>query len=107
MAKKTTKKDINETVLTGETITLKINGIVNTTEEKEEVISNDKEYENNLDDISIMDLISYEKACALICKKYERAAHIDMAYNEKLKVFSSYYEKIFNKLETLVESKFK
>lgn len=116
MAKKTSKKENNEKVLTDNTVVSLDNEV--TTEivkplNKKVIDKNQEiipiEYSNNenneINDIS--ELIALEKACALICKRYESAARIDKECNGKFKEFTSYYEKIFKKLETIVESKLK
>ena len=61
---------------------------------------------NNIDElknININDLISYEKACALICKRYESAARIEYKdYKDKFNKYKMYYEKIFSEIENRV-----
>ena len=56
----------------------------------------------NVSNISIIELLSLENACALICKKYEMAARIDRENNEKFKEYSGYYQIIFEELEKRV-----
>ena len=62
---------------------------------------------NNISNISITDLIAYEKACALICKKYEIVIRLNNENNAKFKKFSEHYQTIFNELEKRVDNLFK
>lgn len=70
---------------------------------KEEQIKVSKNNTDDLKNISINDLISYEKACALICKRYESAARIEYKdYKDKFNKYKMYYEKIFSEIENRV-----
>jgi hypothetical protein len=53
--------------------------------------------------LTLEDVIYLEKACALICKKYETTARLDMENNRKLTEFTSYYRTIIDELETRVK----
>lgn len=57
---------------------------------------------NSLSDINIMELLSLEQACALLCKRYETTAQLDFNNNAKFKEFKEYYEMIFRELEKRV-----
>ena len=57
---------------------------------------------NKISNISLIDLISLERACALICKRYETTAKLDMVNNNKFKEYKAYYENIFCELEQRV-----
>lgn len=59
---------------------------------------------NKISNICLVDLISLEKACALVCKRYETIAKLDMANNNKFKEYKEYYENIFHELERRVEN---
>lgn len=73
-------------------------------------LSNNEEYVvnepikniNSLKDVNIVDLISYEKACALLCKRYEMSVRVDEENNNKFKEYKNYYEKIFSEIEARV-----
>ena len=70
---------------------------------KEEQIKVSNNNTDDLKNISINDLISYEKACALICKRYESAARIEYKdYKDKFNKYKMYYEKIFSEIENRV-----
>lgn len=70
---------------------------------KEEQIKVSNNNTDNLKNVNIVDLISYEKACALICKRYESAAHIEYRdYKDKFNKYKMYYEKIFSEIENRV-----
>lgn len=71
---------------------------------KEEQIKVSNNNTDDLKNISINDLISYEKACALICKRYESAARIEYKdYKDKFNKYKMYYEKIFSEIENRVD----
>lgn len=53
--------------------------------------------------LTLEDVIYLEKACSLICKKYETTARLDMENNKKLTEFTSYYRTIIDELETRVK----
>ena len=55
-----------------------------------------------LSNISIIELIALEKACALLCKRFETIARLDSTNNAKFKEYQMYYEKIFSELESRV-----
>lgn len=70
---------------------------------KEEQIKVSNNNTDDLKNVNIVDLISYEKACALICKRYESAAHIEYKdYKDKFNKYKMYYEKIFSEIENRV-----
>lgn len=48
-------------------------------------------------------LISYEKACAIVCKRYETRARLDGENNLMFQKFSAYYADILKELEKRVE----
>lgn len=121
MAKKTSKKEKNEIELTdksvtsisNENVTLSNNVVSDTIKEKEKTASNGREYEKNLKEkdvhtlnsVSIEELISYEKACALICRRYESAARIDyMDHRDKFNKYKKCYEEIFSELEYRIDN---
>lgn len=56
----------------------------------------------SFDYLTIQDLMWTEKACALICRKYETTARIDYENNKKLTEFSRYYKMIMDELEKRV-----
>lgn len=49
-------------------------------------------------DLSITELISYEQACALLCRRFEKSVQLDFNNNLKFKEYQRYYEMIFNEL---------
>ena len=57
---------------------------------------------HGLSELNVMELVALEEACALLCKRYETIAQLDMNNNFKFKEFKSYYEMIFNELEKRV-----
>ena len=57
---------------------------------------------NKIGNVSLIDLMFLEKACALLCKRYETSARIDDCNNRKFKEYKEYYEKIFSELEIRV-----
>lgn len=57
-----------------------------------------------IEKMCIEELMWAEKACALICKKYETTARIDFEGNKKLTEFSSYYNEIIHELEKRIIS---
>lgn len=72
---------------------------------KEEQIKVSNNNTDDLKNISINDLISYEKACALICKRYESAARIEYKdYKDKFNKYKIYYEKIFSEIENRINN---
>lgn len=60
------------------------------------------EIKQDICNISLIELVHLENACALICKKYEMAARIDRENNDKFKEYKTYYQKIFEELERRV-----
>ena len=98
MAKQTNKK--NEEIKLDMHITDNANTITVNNDVKNEELKSDKD---NLKNVNIADLISYEKACALICKRYESAARIEYKdYKDKFNKYKMYYEKIFSEIENRV-----
>jgi uncharacterized protein (DUF4415 family) len=57
--------------------------------------------------IDICDLIALEKACAIVCRKYETAARIDRDNMDKFREYGDYYQSIFHELERRVINIFK
>jgi hypothetical protein len=55
-----------------------------------------------IENMSVMELVWLEKACATVCKKYETTARLDLENNKKLTEFSKYYKNILNVLEDRV-----
>ena len=55
-----------------------------------------------IENMSLMELVWLEKACATVCKKYETTARLDLENNKKLTEFSKYYKNILNVLEDRV-----
>ena len=68
---------------------------------EEHTISLAKEY-GGLNNMSLFDLVQLEKACALLCKRFETSARLDRENNEKFKEYKGYYDKIFSELEKRV-----
>ena len=98
MAKQTNKK--NEEIKLNTHISDNTNTITVNNDEKNEEIKLDID---TLKNVNIADLISYEKACALICKRYESAARIEYKdYKDKFNKYKMYYEKIFSEIENRV-----
>ena len=88
-------KKLKYTHISDNTNTITVNN-----DEKNEELKSDTD---NLKNVNIADLISYEKACALICKKYESAAHIEYKnYKDIFNKYKMYYEKIFSEIENRV-----
>lgn len=56
-----------------------------------------------IETMTLEDVIYLEKACSLICKKYETTARLDMENNRKLTEFTSYYRAIIDELKTRVK----
>lgn len=91
------------------------NEVSNVTETKEDISSVNKETvedvftyvrlkpaSNDLTKINVIELLALEKACALLCKRYETTAQLDFMNNAKFKEFKSYYEMIFDELEARI-----
>lgn len=57
---------------------------------------------SSIEYMNVSDLIWVEKACAIVCKKYETTARLDLENNKKLSEFSNYYKNILNELEDRV-----
>lgn len=68
---------------------------------EEHTLSIVKEY-GGLNNMSMFDLVQLEKACALLCKRFETSARLDRENNEKFKEYKGYYDKIFSELENRV-----
>ena len=49
--------------------------------------------------LDIQSLVALEKACSLLCKRFETTAQLDPKNNAKFKEFKNYYEMIFSELE--------
>ena len=58
--------------------------------------------EKTLKDLDINELISFEKACALLCKRFETAAQLDFNHHFLFKEYQQYYEMIFNEIKERV-----
>ena len=71
----------------------------NKVSKKEEKLAN---VENRFSELNIVDLMTLERACALICSKHEMAARIDKTNNDKFKEYKTYYEDIFREIERRV-----
>jgi hypothetical protein len=52
----------------------------------------------NIKSLNVVELIALEKACALLCKRYETMARLDIFDNFKFKEYQRYYETIFEEL---------
>ena len=52
---------------------------------------------------SLSEILDYEKACALVCKKYETSARIDNTDNFKFNRFKECYHYILDEIERRVE----
>ena len=102
MGKKNKKTDI---VITADENLMKnhMNEIITTIDDNDS-ISIPFVHENSISNASITDLIAYEKACALICKKYEITFRLNDSDNTKFRKYQSCYEKIFSELEKRVEN---
>ena len=57
---------------------------------------------NQLELLDIQSLVALEKACSLLCKRFETTAQLDIKNNAKFKEFKNYYEMIFSELEKRV-----
>ena len=68
---------------------------------KEYTLQTGKEYVG-LNNMGLFDLLQLEKACALICKRFETSARLDKEYNDKFNEYKGYYGKIFAELENRV-----
>ena len=68
---------------------------------KEYALLTEKEY-GGLNNMGLFDLLQLEKACALICKRFETSARLDKEYNDKFNEYKGYYGKIFAELENRV-----
>ena len=55
-----------------------------------------------LSEMNIMELISLETACNLLCRRFETVAQLDYNNNFKFKEYQRYYEMIFSELERRV-----
>ena len=58
--------------------------------------------EKTLKDLDINELISFEKACALLCKRFETSAQLDYNNHFLFKEYQRYYEIIFNEIKERV-----
>lgn len=52
--------------------------------------------------LDINELVALEKACSILCKRFETTAQLDYAYHSNFKEFQKYYEMIFNELKERV-----
>lgn len=57
---------------------------------------------NPLELLDVESLVALEKACSLLCKRFETTAQLDPKNNAKFKEFKNYYEMIFSELEKKV-----
>lgn len=78
-----------------------INALIVQDTTKEDIILSDLR-KMELSGLNISDLYFLEKACALVCKRYETLARIDVSNNKKFKEYNLYYEKIFSEIEQRV-----
>lgn len=51
--------------------------------------------EGRLSSLSIVELMSLQQACALVCKRFETIAQLDSNNNARFKEYQRYYEMIF------------
>lgn len=114
MAKKNTKNskpvqvDIPELTVTPEAIETVSNDIntqnydVTATKDVDVSFVSLRPNGTNISELNITELISLEKACALVCKRFETIAQLDFTNNNKFKEYQHYYELIFNELEKRV-----
>lgn len=51
--------------------------------------------EGRLSSLSIVELMSLQQACALVCKRFETIAQLDPSNNSRFKEYQRYYEMIF------------
>lgn len=95
---KTTKEKISKDVVTNNDNT--------NVDNKEDVINNNEIYVdakiNKLSSLNIVELVSLERACSLLCKKYETTARLNNNSNSLFIEYNGYYEKIFNELKVRV-----
>ena len=56
----------------------------------------------HISELNVIELMALEKACALLCKRYETIAQLDMLNNIKFREFNRYYEMIFEELTVRV-----
>lgn len=56
----------------------------------------------SLEDLNILELISLERICSIVCKRYETSARLDVINNNKFKEFKTYYDSIFSEMENRI-----
>lgn len=54
--------------------------------------------QETLEDLDIQGLISLQEGCALLCKRYETIAQLDINNNALFKEYQGYYEMILKEL---------
>ena len=94
--KNETKK--NETKEKIPTTEIKIDGV-----KKDNSSKLNENIEEFIKTCSLSEILDYEKACALVCKKYETSARIDNTDNFKFNRFKECYHYIFDEIERRVE----
>lgn len=60
------------------------------------------ENKKTLSSLDISDLAALEKACSLLCRRFETTARLDNNNSIKFKEYKQYYEIIFSELEKKV-----
>lgn len=73
------------------------------TEMPNEIIENEIPVKKSLKDMDINELISFEKACSLLCKRFETVAKLDITNNHAFLQYQKYYDMIFNELKVRVK----
>jgi hypothetical protein len=58
----------------------------------------------NLSTITIEELINYEKACSMVCSRYEIKARLSGEDNTKFQEFLEYHQRIVREMEARVVS---
>lgn len=110
MAKKS-KKNITEQTGKIEASSNLSTGIIRTEENNLSTTTTSEEFlekygaintKKPLELLDVESLVALEKACSLLCKRFETTAQLDPKNNAKFKEFKNYYEMIFSELEKRV-----
>ena len=79
---------------------LPANTEIKKSDNKNDIVMNDSPINKKkpLSELSITELMSLQQACALLCKRYETIAQLDINNNMLFKEYQAYYEMIFVEL---------
>lgn len=105
MAKKNSKtKKVDETPVVNNVMTVERDDVASSVnlDEIEESVTPPMLPKKRISELNVVELMALEKACALLCKRYETIAQLDIINNIKFREFNRYYEMIFEELTVRV-----